>query len=128
MILPALVAMSLLVPVAVDRDDLGAPDAMPRNQSVPVWRKIATVRPLVAKATECIVRTVSADPRSAAALGGVALNEMIVDSVPSCLVPLRAMIEAYDQLFGEGAGEQFFVGPYLDGLPAAVGARIEGSR
>jgi hypothetical protein len=30
------------------------------------------------------------------------------------------MIDAYDRYFGDGAGEAFFMGPYLDVLPAAV--------
>jgi hypothetical protein len=30
------------------------------------------------------------------------------------------MIAAYDRYFGEGAGEAFFMGPYLDVLPTAV--------
>jgi hypothetical protein len=30
------------------------------------------------------------------------------------------MIAAYDRYFGEGVGEEFFTGPYLDVLPAAV--------
>jgi hypothetical protein len=33
------------------------------------------------------------------------------------------MIDAYDRFFGDGAGEAFFMGPYLDALPAAVSAR-----
>jgi len=27
------------------------------------------------------------------------------------------MIAAYDRYFGEGSGEEFFMGPYLDLLP-----------
>jgi hypothetical protein len=30
------------------------------------------------------------------------------------------MIDAYDRFFGDGTGEAFFMGPYLDTLPAAV--------
>jgi hypothetical protein len=32
------------------------------------------------------------------------------------------MIDAYDQFYGEGTGEAFFMGPYLDALPTAVAA------
>jgi hypothetical protein len=39
----------------------------------------------------------------------------------NCVVPVRAMIDAYDRYFGEGEGEAFFMGPYLDVLPSAVG-------
>jgi hypothetical protein len=30
------------------------------------------------------------------------------------------MIDAYDRYFGEGSGEAFFMGPYLDILPRVV--------
>ena len=30
-----------------------------------------------------------------------------------------------DRLYGDGAGETFFLGPYLDGLPAAVSTRVK---
>ena len=33
---------------------------------------------------------------------------------------MRAMIDAHNQLYGEGSGETFFTGPYLDMLPAVV--------
>ena len=41
--------------------------------------------------------------------------------MPRCLGAVRTMIDAYDRYFGEGAGEAFFSGPYLDVLPGAVG-------
>jgi hypothetical protein len=34
--------------------------------------------------------------------------------------PVRAMIDAYDRYYGNGTGEAFFTGPYLDVLPRAV--------
>jgi hypothetical protein len=30
------------------------------------------------------------------------------------------MIDAYDRYYGEGSGQAFFMGPYLDVLPKAV--------
>ena len=70
-------------------------------------------------ATECIARTVAADPRFRQA-PHTELGDLIVASVPSCVGPVRAMIDAYDRYFGDGTGEAFFMGPYLDALPAAV--------
>jgi hypothetical protein len=43
-----------------------------------------------------------------------------------CLEPVRAMIDAHDRVFGEGSGEAFFMGPYLDGLPATVTRQVKG--
>jgi hypothetical protein len=82
-------------------------------------QKLAATEPLVRTATECIVRAVVADPRYRDE-DRMALGELIVDSVPSCLTPVHAMIDAYDRYYGEGTGEAFFMGPYLDVLPKAV--------
>ena len=35
------------------------------------------------------------------------------------------MIEAYDRYFGDGEGEAFFMGPYLDVLPIAVSKWVQ---
>jgi hypothetical protein len=64
------------------------------------------------------VRAVIADPRYRD--DSRALGDLIVDSMPSCLTPVHAMIDAYDRYYGEGSGEAFFMGPYLDVLPKAV--------
>jgi hypothetical protein len=82
-------------------------------------QKIAATEPLVRSATDCIVHAVIADPRYGDKTG-TALGELIVDSVASCLQPVHAMIDAYDRYYGEGTGEAFFMGPYLDVLPKAV--------
>ena len=91
-------------------------------------QKDATIRPLVSSATECIARTVSADPRFPVLKGRPEFNELIVESVPSCVEALRSMIDAYDRLYGDGAGETFFMGPYLDGLPDAVTTTVKSTR
>jgi hypothetical protein len=82
-------------------------------------QKNAAVQPLVRSATDCIARTVTADPR----FGKILLSEigdLIVDSIPTCVQPVRAMIDGYDRYFGEGTGQTFFMGPYLDVLPSMV--------
>ena len=40
--------------------------------------------------------------------------------MPTCGALVRAMIDAHDRYFGNGTGEAFFMGPYLDVLPTAV--------
>jgi hypothetical protein len=84
----------------------------------PQQRNAAT-QPLVRSATDCIIRAVMSDPRFASEPPD-ALGELIVDSMPACMAPVRAMIDAYDRYYGEGSGEAFFMGPYLDVLPRAV--------
>jgi len=108
MILAPLAAAALLVGVAV------APDAKPSL----LQQKSAAVKPLMRSATECIARIVSSDPRFGQP--NADLGDLIVDSMPSCALQVRIMIEAYDRYFGEGEGEAFFMGPYLDLLPSAV--------
>jgi hypothetical protein len=50
----------------------------------------------------------------------VNVGDLIVDSIPTCVGPVRAMIDAHDRYFGEGTGEAFFMGAYLENLPMAV--------
>ena len=128
MILASVVAKSalalvLIAPVAVDPHGQWPPPE--RGASMSFDQKDATIRPLVSSATECIARMVSADPRLEVTRRGFDLNNLIVESVPSCLDALRSMIDAYDRLYGEGSGETFFMGPYLEGLPEAVTTRVK---
>ena len=64
------------------------------------------------------MQAVAADPRYRPQPD--ALGDLIVASMPACVTPVRAMIDAYDRYYGEGTGEAFFMGPYLDVLPKAV--------
>src|SRR5262245_6733973 len=113
MILAPLVSVALVVSAAT------SPMSNPQGSVEPsVREKNAAMQPLVRSATECIARTVVTDARFRAP--ETALADLIVESMPSCLGPVRAMIDAYDRYFGDGAGEAFFMGPYLDVLPAAV--------
>lgn len=83
-----------------------------------IREKMAATEPLVRSATNCIVHAVTADPRYGSKQA--ALGDLIVASMPSCVAPVRAMIDAYDHYYGDGTGEAFFMGPYLDVLPKAV--------
>lgn len=121
-----LLAVSLIVPAAVDRN-MQWPQR-DRGALMSGEQKDAAMRPLVSSATECIARTVSADPRFSVTARGAPFNNLIVDSVPVCVEALRSMIDAYDQLYGTGAGETFFMGPYLDSLPEAVTTRVKDAR
>jgi hypothetical protein len=113
MILAPLAVAALVIGVATE------PELQPRlAPSLSTQQKTAAMQPLMRSATECIARAVSRDPR----LGhrNADLGDLIVDSMPRCKAPVRAMIEAYDRYFGDGEGEAFFMGPYLDILPGAV--------
>lgn len=80
--------------------------------------KNAAVRPFVIAATRCMVKAVMSDPT----FGTAEVNDLIVKKIHDCVLPMRAMIDAYDRYFGAGSGEAFFMGPYLDVLPAAIGS------
>lgn len=118
MIAAPLLAVSLLVTVATDPsvDALAGPVAPKQHMSL--QQKSAAMQPLVRSATECIARAVSGDRRFRSGDGG--LGDLIVDSMPACVDVVRAMIDAHDRYFGDGTGEAFFMGPYLDVLPTAV--------
>jgi hypothetical protein len=118
MILAPLLATGLVVSVATGPIDspMGGTNMSPQQRS-------AATQPLVRSATDCIVHAVESDPRygaTPAAQINSELGEIIVASMPACVAPVRAMIDAYDQYYGEGSGQAFFMGPYLDVLPQAV--------
>jgi len=114
MILPTLTAASLLLMTAatpeLDTDSMRA--------HLTPQQRTAAVQPFITRATECVARSVAADPRAADASK---LGDVIVDSMPTCADLMRSMIDTYDQYFGSGTGEAFFSGPYLDVLPTAIG-------
>jgi hypothetical protein len=113
MILAPLAAAALAISVATGPTI--DPTVLP---SLSTQQKSVAMQSLVRSATECIARTVTADPRYGRR--EAELGDLIVDSMPVCVTQVRAMIEAYDRYFGDGEGEAFFMGPYLDVLPTAV--------
>jgi hypothetical protein len=113
MILPALTAASLLIMTAAGPNI--EPGAAPMHLST--RERSAAVQPAITRATDCVARTVAADPRSADASK---LGDAIIDSMAPCRDVMRSMIDTYDSYFGAGTGEAFFSGPYLDVLPTAI--------
>jgi len=121
MILSHLAAATLFVAVAT------GPLAEPPVSRLSLQQRDAATRVFMRAATDCIVRTVAADNRFRRDDPAANLGDLIVDAVPSCLTPVRAMIDAHDRYFGEGSGEQFFMGAYLDALPNLVIKTIQGN-
>jgi hypothetical protein len=115
MIVAPLLGAALVVNVSTS--PLTGPAAGEANLTL--QQKAAATEPLVRSATDCIVRAVMSDPRFGAE-PHAAVGDLIVESIRSCRTPVRAMIDAYDRYYGEGSGEAFFMGPYLDVLPKAV--------
>jgi len=116
MLVAPLFSAALLVADAADPLHDGTVDA-----NLSLQEKVAATEPLVRSATQCIVRAVVASPHYRGRVDAQ-IGDLIVDSMPTCLTPVRAMIDAYDRYYGDGAGEAFFMGPYLDVLPKAVAA------
>ena len=116
MILHSLVGASLVVAVAVESGS-SVTSRMPAD--VTVQQKHAIMEPLIKSATECVLLAVKADPRMQSG-DGADLRDIIISAMPSCADRMRAMIDAHDRLYGEGSGEIFFMGPYLDTLPTTV--------
>jgi hypothetical protein len=126
MIAAALLSLSLAVSTTYEPEDL-APNSYPRALAqMSPQQKFATLRPLVRSANDCVMHAIEADPRfkSAAAAD---VNELIVASMAPCAEAMRSMIDAHDRLFGEGSGEAFFMGPYLEGLPLTINKMVKGA-
>ena len=129
MILAALVGLSLVSNASFD-PHLTAPIGLaaiePGAQLSP-HQKAAVLRPLIRSANDCVARAVAANPRFHKHEDAAEVNELIVTSMDACIDAMRAMISAHDRLFGEGSGEAFFMGPYLDVLPATVDKLVNGT-
>jgi hypothetical protein len=121
MILPAFTGASLLILAAATPNV--DPDSM--RAHLTHQERTAAVQPFITRATECVAHSVAADPRSS---DTSKLGDLIVDSMPVCADVMRSMIATYDQYFGEGTGEAFFSGPYLDVLPTAIGKWVARGR
>jgi len=122
MILAALVGLSLVSSVSFD-PHLTTPVGVQATHSgvqMTQHQKAAVLRPLIRSANDCVARAVAANPRFRKNDDPTEVNELIVTSMEACVDAMRAMISAHDRLFGEGSGEAFFMGPYLDVLPATV--------
>jgi hypothetical protein len=114
MILSHLAAATLVVATAT-----GSLVETPVNRlSLP--QRDAATRVFMRTATDCIVHNIAADDRFRKDDPAANLGDLIVDAMPKCLTPVRAMIDAHDRYFGAGSGEEFFMGVYLDALPQAV--------
>ena len=114
MLLLKVAAATLVINVAA------GPAIEPAVTRLSLQQKNAATQVYAQRANDCIARVVVADPRFHRGNLASNLGDLIVDSMPKCLEPVRAMIAAYDHYFGEGVGEEFFMGPYLDVLPGAV--------
>jgi hypothetical protein len=124
MIAGAIFGLALVVTASVEPGVSVGPNVSDTQLSS--RQKSAVMQPLVRTATDCIVRAVAADPRWKISTAAGDVNDLIVASMSTCLEPVRAMIDTHDRLFGEGSGEAFFMGPYLDVLPAAVTKQVKG--
>jgi hypothetical protein len=116
------IAISLTTTVSVDQRPLDS--GVVAQPGVTAQQKSAALRRLIRSATDCVVRTVAADPRLPQSINSGDVTALIVDSMRSCVDDVRAMIDAHDRLYGEGSGEAFFMGPYLDLLPATVSKQV----
>jgi hypothetical protein len=125
MIFGPLLGLSLVVNASVDPGDLLSLGKSSKEMSL--QQKSQIMQPLVRSATDCIVQTVVADLRvHPLDRKTTDMRELIVSSMPSCVDAMRAMIDAHDRLYGDGSGETFFSGPFLDMLPATVIKSVEG--
>jgi hypothetical protein len=124
MILESLFGLSLVLNVSLETQTPTATDPASWLR-MSVQRKDATLLPLVRRATDCVVSKVTADPRYRADMRPGDINDLIVDSIGACARPVRAMIDAHDRMYGNGSGEAFLLGPYLDVLPSAVVKQVK---
>jgi hypothetical protein len=125
MIVTSLMGLSLVLSVSLDAQT-PMPASPPAWSQMSLHQKESKLLPLVLRATDCIVRNVSADRRYNNEDSRTAdLNDLIIDSISACARPVRAMIDAHNRMYGDGSGEAFLLGPYFDVLPAALVRQVK---
>ena len=124
MILESMFGLSLVLNVSLNTQVPATADPAAWMQ-LSVTQRQAALLPLVRRATDCIVRKVSGDPRYSSDMQPAEMNDLIVDSIAACGRLVRAMIDAHDRMYGTGSGEAFLLGPYLDVLPSAVVKQVK---
>jgi len=122
----ALVGVSLLLNAAVEPYQPPLDGDAARLQMSP-QQKMAVLAPLMHSATDCVVHAVTGNPKFQTGMQPGEINDLIVSSMEGCVDAMRVMIDAHDRLFGQGSGEAFFMGPYLDTLPRAVTRQVKGN-
>jgi hypothetical protein len=126
MIKGALLGLSLVLNTAVEPYQPPLEPEAARLQ-MSLQQKNAVIQPLMRSATDCVVRAVSSNAAFQVSMQPGEINELIVSAMEGCVEQMRAMIDAHDRLFGEGSGEAFFMGPYLEILPKAVTRQVKGN-
>src|SRR3954471_8136372 len=121
MILAKIAAATLVIGIAA------APNDPTATRQLSIQQKNAATQAYVRSATDCVARAVVTNPRFRTSDPALNLGDLIEQSMPKCLGPMHAMIEVFDLYFGEGMGERFFEGPYLDALPKSVVTLIANS-
>ena len=124
MILEAMVGVSLVLNVSLDAE-IPTPPAPASWLHMSAGQKDAALLPLITAATECIIRKVEGDPRFGTAMRPDQVSDLIVEFIAACAKPVRAMMKAHDGMYGQGSGEAFLLGPYLDVLPSAVVTQVK---
>ncbi len=128
MIAAAVLGLSLVVNVAFESTDLSPNAEAKAAARLSPQQKLTTLRPLIRSATDCVVHAVSADPRYDTSLASLDMSKLVVDSIAPCAEAINSMIDEHDRLFGEGSGDAFFMGPYLDILlPLSIEKIVKGA-
>jgi hypothetical protein len=124
MILESVFGLSLVLNVSLESQAPATSKSIVWSQPSVVERQ-ARLLPVIARATDCILRRIAGDPRYRPDLRPDEVNDLIADSLRGCARPLRTLIETHDRMYGAGSGEAFLLGPYLDVLPSAVVRQVK---
>jgi hypothetical protein len=118
-----MITPKLMLTVSLLTHVYATPDFNPNDRrNMTPEQKWYAVEPSVTAATTCVEKTVAeADPH----IDLVDLNVAIVAAAKVCKIPMRSMIDKVDEYYGDGAGETYLDGNYLDYLPKDVQDYLE---
>lgn len=81
--------------------------------------------PYVRAATNCFARAIIASPEATRLARSVQWGDAVLSTAKGfCQAEVGTLLSTHDQLYGQGTGQAFFVGPYFSDLPRALGNRL----
>ena len=97
----------------------GALAGSPFNELTEAQKRRIVV-PEIKALTYCVARVTLSDPDGAVQYRAGLLSSYVPRQLQKCPAEMNALLELYEDTYGQGEAERFIRGPYLSDLPRAV--------
>lgn len=92
-----------------------------QQEEVVSREKMQRIMNLTSKTTECVVK----EALKFSKRRNIDLADVLIDKRSPCAAIVRELVTAVDEVYGEGEGDKYLMGYYLDELPQIIENRIE---